>query len=114
MYGLAFVGMGVYFGYALRRPTWVHARGQLLGFLAYDAVLIGPFLHGFSVVRPEYLPRLVVATAIVVGSAALAVYYLLLHPPTRLWPVARPGAGSSYRRQAAPRRGADARPAGSA
>jgi hypothetical protein len=56
----------------------------LLGFLAYDLVLIGPFLQHFSTVRPEMRLSLVLYTAVVVYSGLLAIYFLFLHPPTRL------------------------------
>lgn len=85
MYGWVFLGMALYFCYALARPAWANARGQLLGFLAYDSVLIVPFLQHFANVRPEHLLRLVVATGIVIFSGAIALYYLGIQPATRIW-----------------------------
>jgi len=46
-YGCIFIGAMCYFLYGLVYPYWANARGQLLGFLAYDLVLIGPFLLAF-------------------------------------------------------------------
>lgn len=85
MYGWVFMGMALYFCYGLARPTWANARGQLLGFLAYDSVLIVPFLQHFANVRPEHLLRLVVATGIVIFSGAIALYYLGIQSATRIW-----------------------------
>lgn len=84
LYGCIFLGAMVYFLYGLIYPVWGNAKGQLLGFLAYDLVLIGPFLQHFSTVRPEMLPSLILYTAVVSYSGLLAVYFLFLHPPTRL------------------------------
>lgn len=90
MYGWVFMGMALYFGYALARPAWANARGQLLGFLAYDSVLIVPFLQHFANARPEHLPRLTVATGIVIASGAIALFYLGIQPATRIWQPAPP------------------------
>jgi hypothetical protein len=51
-----------------------------LGFLAYDLVLIIPFLQHFANVRPEMLLSLTIYTAVVSYSGLL----LFVHPPTRL------------------------------
>ncbi|MBX3080792.1 MAG: hypothetical protein KF716_04100 [Anaerolineae bacterium] len=64
-------------------PSWHNAAGQLLGFLAYDVVLIVPFIQHFSDVIPEHRVSLIVYTTVVVGSALLAIYYLFIHPETR-------------------------------
>jgi hypothetical protein len=42
LFGWVFMGAAVYFLYGLTRPRWHDARGQLLGFLAYDLILIFP------------------------------------------------------------------------
>ncbi len=44
IFGMIFVGAIFYFLAALRMPNWDSARGQLLGILAHDLVLVGPFL----------------------------------------------------------------------
>ena len=77
--------MALFFTYALLKPAWNNARGPLMGFLAYDLVLLVPFLRHFAAVRPEQLLQLIVATGIVIGSGALAVYYLCVNKTTRAW-----------------------------
>jgi hypothetical protein len=44
------------------RPRWGNAFGQLLSFLAYDLVLIVPFVALFDTVPPERMVNLVVYT----------------------------------------------------
>lgn len=84
MYGWIFLGAMCYFIYALVNPKWGNAKGQLLGFLAYDLVLIVPFIRHFSTVIPEQRLSLSVYTAVLVYSALIAVYFLFIHKPTRL------------------------------
>jgi hypothetical protein len=83
MYGWIFLGAMLYFVYAVVYPVWGNARGQLIGFLAYDLVLIVPFLAHFRVVAPEMLSSLIIYTTVVSCSGLLAVYFLLVHPTTR-------------------------------
>ena len=71
-------------------PRWANAAGQLLGFLVYDLVLLGPFLRHFGVVAPAHRASLTVYTAVLLVSAALAVYYLFIHPATRFRPAPTP------------------------
>ena len=80
-----FLGAALYFIYALIRPSWLNAAGQLAGFLAYDAVLIVPFLTRLPTVSPENQVGLTIYTGVVIYSGLLAIYYLFIHPPTRLW-----------------------------
>jgi len=80
-----FLGAMTYFIYALVRPSWVNAAGQLAAFLAYDVVLIVPFLTRLPTVAPEHRISLIVYTLVVSYSGLLAIYYLFLHKPTRLW-----------------------------
>lgn len=82
-YGWIFLGAMCYFLYGLIFPVWGNARGQLLGFLAYDLILIGPFLLHFNAVRPEARTSLVVYTLILVYSGLVAVYFLFIHRATR-------------------------------
>lgn len=84
VYGLIFLGASSYFLYGLIIPKWSNAAGQLLGFLAYDLVLIVPFAIYFRHVPPERLTNHVVYTAVVLGSGVVAVYYCFVHPRTRL------------------------------
>ena len=83
--GWMFLGAAVYFVYSLLRPSWLNSAGQLLGFLAYDIVLIVPFLTRLHTVPSENRLGLTVYTVVVIYSGLLAIYYLFLHKPTRLW-----------------------------
>jgi len=83
--GWMFLGAAMYFVYALLRPSWVNAAGQLAGFLAYDVVLIVPFLTRLPTVAPEFQVGLIVYTAVVSYSGLLAIYYLFIHKSTRMW-----------------------------
>lgn len=84
MFGCIFLGAAISYAYAALQPTWQQAKANLLGFLAYDLVLLGPFLQHFAKVKPEHAFSLVLYTAILVYSAGLAIFYLLLYPTTRL------------------------------
>ena len=64
-------------------PRWQNACGQLWSFLAYDIVLIVPYLFHFATVSSAQLPSLIVNTIILVYSATLALYYLLIRKETR-------------------------------
>ncbi len=83
IYGWIFLGAACYFIYALVNQKWSNAQGQLLGFLAYDLILIGPFVQHFSAVRPDLLPNLTLYVAILIYSGALAIYYLFINKATR-------------------------------
>jgi hypothetical protein len=82
--GWMFVGAALYFAYGLWKPYWSNAAGQLAGFLAYDVVLIVPFLTRLPTVADEHRLGLTIYTAVVIYSALLAIYYLFIHKPTRL------------------------------
>jgi hypothetical protein len=85
--GWIFLGDALYFLLPLRTPLWDNARAPLLSFLAYDLVLLPPLAAHLATVRPEHVASLVVYLAVLAYSAALAIYYLFLHPATRagLW-----------------------------
>jgi hypothetical protein len=83
--GWMFLGAAAYFAYALLRPSWVNSAGQLAGFLAYDVVLIVPFLQRLPTVVPQFQTGLIVYTAVVVYSGLLAFYYLFISKSTRMW-----------------------------
>lgn len=85
MFGMIFLGAAVYFIYATLVPVWTNAVGQLLGFLAYDLVLIVPFLDHFSAVKDDHRLSLMIYLAVILYSAALSIYYLAIHPATRLF-----------------------------
>ena len=65
------------------RPNWHNALGQLLSFLAYDLVLIIPFVGLLDTIEPGRFINLAVYTAVLIYSAGLAVYYLFINPQTR-------------------------------
>lgn len=88
--GCMFFGAAVYFIYGLLRPSWANAGGQLAGFLAYDLVLIVPFLRTLSNVKPEFRVGLVAYLIIVIYSGLLAIYYLFINRPTRIIGQAQP------------------------
>ena len=81
--GCMFLGAAAYFVYGLLRPSWVNAGGQLAGFLAYDLVLIVPFLRALPNVAPEFRTGLIVYTIVVIYSGLLAIYCLFLRRPAR-------------------------------
>jgi heme/copper-type cytochrome/quinol oxidase subunit 4 len=97
IYGWMFLGAAVYFIYTLLRPSWRNAGGQLAGFLAYDVVLILPFLQRLGTVEPRFALSLWIYTLVVAGSGLLAAYYLFVRPETRVWGARRrtpqPAAG---------------------
>jgi hypothetical protein len=82
IYGLFFLGSAVYFTIGLTRPLWGNAKGQLIGFIAYDLVLLVPFIQLWP--KAPSL-SLAVYLAVLIYSFALCVWYLLLSPRWRLW-----------------------------
>ena len=85
MFGCIFLGDAFYFLYGLLKPRWHNALGQLLSFLAYDIVLIVPFLMLFPTIKPGFLLSLAVYVAVLLYSGAIAVYYLFIDKQTRKW-----------------------------
>ena len=84
MFGFIYLGAAAYFIYGFLDPAWPNAQGQLVGFLAYDLVLIGPFVDRFGEVSGGELTSLIVYTAFVAYSGALAIFYLFIDPATRV------------------------------
>jgi hypothetical protein len=84
LYGWVFLGLAFYYLYAIVRPQWIHALGPLLGFLVYDLVLFSPLFARFGNLQPEHILGQVAASAIIIFSAALGVYYLFINAATRL------------------------------
>jgi hypothetical protein len=84
IYGWIFLGATVFFAYGAYKAVWANAQGQLLGFLVYDLVLIGPYLRHFSTVLPEQRLSLTIYVGVLLYSGALATYFLFVHQPTRL------------------------------
>jgi hypothetical protein len=83
IYGWMLLGAAAYFIYGLLRPSWHNAAGQLVGFLAYDVVLIVPFIQHFANVPPDLRPNLIIYTLVLVFSGLVAIYYLFINPATR-------------------------------
>ena len=83
--GWMFVGAAAYFAYGLLRPSWASSAGQLAGFLAYDVVLIVPFLVRLPNSQPDQRLGLGIYTAVVIYSGLLAVYFLFIHRSTRVF-----------------------------
>jgi len=90
--GLMFLGAAVYFAYGLVDRRWENAGGQLAGFLAYDVVLVVPFLVRLASGTPSYYDtgtgeplrlNLLLYTGVVAYSGLLAAWYLFLDPRTR-------------------------------
>jgi hypothetical protein len=84
IFGCIFIGDAFYFLHALFKPHWKNAVGQLLSFLAYDLVLIMPFLGLFITVEPALRLNLIVYVTVLIFSGALAVYYLFINSQTRI------------------------------
>jgi hypothetical protein len=85
LYGWMFLGAAAYFAYSLLRPSWGNSAGQLAGFLAYDLVLVIPFLTRFgSGITPQFMPGHIVYTVVVLYSGLLAIYYLFINRGTRV------------------------------
>jgi hypothetical protein len=87
--GLIFFGDAFYFLYAVVRPRWDAARAQLWSFLAYDVVLLVPLVRHYPAAPPNLRLNVVLYAAVLVYSAGLAAYYLLLNGRTRGWGRAR-------------------------
>jgi hypothetical protein len=85
LYGWMFLGSACYFLYGVINPRWANAKGQLIAFLAYDVVLIVPFLKHFATVRPDLKINLILYTIVLTYSGLLAVYYLFMNRTTRLF-----------------------------
>jgi hypothetical protein len=84
VYGWLFLGTGASLLYGLVRNKWEIVASQLLAFLAYDIVLIPPFIDFFSKVQADKLPGFIMYFGFVVGSGIIAVYYLFFDARTRI------------------------------
>lgn len=90
LYGWVFLGAALYFLHGFLRPTWTNARGQLMGFLAYDLVLLWPYVAHLDKVLPAHRTSLIVYLGVILYSAVLAVWHLTARWAARL-PI-RPGS----------------------
>jgi hypothetical protein len=84
LFGLMFLGAAAYFAFGLAEPRWENAGGQLAGFLAYDVVLIVPFLQRLPTIDESLRINLVIYTAVVALSGLLAIWYLAVDRRTRI------------------------------
>jgi hypothetical protein len=84
VYGWTFLGASMNFVYGLIIRRWHNAAAPLLGFLAYDLVLILPFIRHFDTVADEQRLSLIAYTIVVTLSGLMAIYYLFIHPTTRV------------------------------
>ncbi|MBC8171864.1 MAG: hypothetical protein H7X77_09325 [Anaerolineae bacterium] len=82
--GWFFLGAATYFAYGIIRPGWWNTAGQLAGFLAYDLILVVPFIQRLPTIAPELRLGLIIYLTIVIYSGLLAIYYLFIHPETRI------------------------------
>jgi len=90
LFGWMFLGDAFYFSFALVRPRWSNATTQLWSFLAYDLVLIGPFLQRMQTLSPTgehwtWYYSLLLYIAVLLFSSAVAIYYLFISTETRIW-----------------------------
>lgn len=84
VFGWIYLGAAMYFLYGLIYPVWGNVKGQLAGFLAYDLLLIWPFIqHLTNTVKPEHQLSLLVYLSVLIYSAVLAIYYLFIHRQSR-------------------------------
>jgi len=83
VFGWIFMGAAAYFLYGFLQPVWGNICGQLIGFLAYDLVLLVPFIQHLDTVKPEHQLSLYMYTSVLIYSALLSLYFLLIHPSTR-------------------------------
>ncbi|MBL8162543.1 MAG: hypothetical protein JNJ61_11195 [Anaerolineae bacterium] len=84
VYGWIFFGAAAYFAYSVVRPHWGDSIGQLLGFLAYDLVLIIPFVNLFPTIKPELRFSLYFYTGVVVFTMLLSIAYVFINPRTHI------------------------------
>ncbi len=75
MFGLFFLGSAIYFFDGWLHPGTANAFGQLIGFLAYDLVLIPPYLLAYEVEGAFRISR-ALYLGVLFWSGALAVWFL--------------------------------------
>lgn len=77
LFGLVFCGLSVVYAQVCWSGWRDAAVITMAGFLVYDLILLPPFLRHFAKVAPEKLPSLGLYTAVLVYSAALALWFLI-------------------------------------
>lgn len=83
IYGWIFLGASSYFLIGVLKPVWSNAVGQLLGFLAYDLVLIVPYIQHFRAVPDSLRNNLIVYVSVLIVSGILAIAFLFVIPEYR-------------------------------
>ncbi|HEX5826361.1 MAG TPA: hypothetical protein VFY23_02490 [Candidatus Limnocylindrales bacterium] len=84
VFGAMLLSAGAYFVYGLRHPVMDNAYGQLVGFLAYDLVLLVPLATRLPGVDPAFALGLALYLAVILYSAVLATWFLFVNPASRL------------------------------
>lgn len=87
VFGFTFLGLAAVYALTALRGGAGAATVAMAGFLAYDIVLLPPFLGHFANVTPERLPSLTIYTAVLVYSAVVAAHYLLTERSVRMRPA---------------------------
>lgn len=85
MFGIIFLAAASSYAYGALRPVWTYAYAALTGFLAYDLVLLPALLGHLADVPSEQRTSLVVYIAVLLYSAAVGAWFLLVRRDTRLW-----------------------------
>jgi hypothetical protein len=75
--GWIFFADSFYFLYGLWRPYWEHSFAQLWSFLAYDLVLIIPFVRHLNEVPSNLELNLWIYIGVLLFSAGLSIYYIV-------------------------------------
>jgi hypothetical protein len=83
-YSMIFIGAAVYFLYGIVDPVWSNAKGQLIGFLAYDAVLLVPYLMLWPAAAGDQRLGLALYLLVIALSGATAIWFLFVSPIWRL------------------------------
>ncbi len=76
MFGIIFFASAVYHSFTVIRSEWRHAKGQLLGFVGYNCVLIGPYFGHFWTVKPLHRLSLIGFFIIILATTLVAVFVL--------------------------------------
>jgi hypothetical protein len=96
--GWIFIGNALAFALPLlqRRPPWLMAAPPLLGLLVHGLVLAVPLALHTAAVRPEHRLSLFAYLIVLAAGAALAVWALFIHAPTRRAWLMQPGPGGAW------------------